>query len=168
MQKIYDCGFYGGKFLPFHNGHKYCIKVASEECSRLVVIFFSNSEEELEIMNNRTELDKNYLSEKKRIGDIKCECEKYPNVEFATLDCSIMHKHAKEKGIDLWDSETEYVLRTVGSFQAVYSSEITYDNYFKRAYPWACHRLVDPPRIVVPISGTMIRNMKTEEALQWI
>ena len=55
MQKTFKCGFYGGKFLPFHAGHKYCIRVAAQECERLVVIFFSNSEEETEIILRDTQ-----------------------------------------------------------------------------------------------------------------
>ncbi|MBO7677509.1 MAG: hypothetical protein J6S49_08350, partial [Erysipelotrichaceae bacterium] len=46
---------------------------------------------------------------------------------------------------------------------AVYSIEISYGEYFSRAYPEAEHRLVDVPRIHYPISGTMIRNMKDKK-----
>ena len=46
---------------------------------------------------------------------------------------------------------------------AVYSSEPSYEDYFRRAYPEADHRLVDVPRIHFPISSTRIREMKDKE-----
>ena len=79
-----------------------------------------------------------------------------------------MHRKAIEEGTDPWDAETPYVMETVGPFQAVYSSEPHYDDYFRRAYPFAAHILVDPPRIHVPISGTQIRDMDPEEARGWM
>lgn len=168
MQRTYKCGFYGGKFLPFHAGHKYCIHVASEECDRLVVIFFANSEEEIEFTKKNDLVCSDVLAEKSRIEAITRECSKYTNVEFAILDCSFMHKQALLDGTDLWDAETQYVMDTVGEFQAVYSSEPGYDDYFKRAYPFAEHRLIDPPRIHVPISGSIIRTMDESEAIGWL
>ena len=78
-----------------------------------------------------------------------------------------MHEKALRDRTDLWDAETEYVMKAVGDFQAVYSSEPGYDAYFKRAYPFARHILVDVPRVHVPISGTKIRGMDTETAGKW-
>ena len=80
MQKTYKCGFYGGKFLPFHAGHKYCIRVAAEECNRLVVIFFSNSEEERKIIRKNDTVCSNLLDEQSRIKVMMQECNKYTNV----------------------------------------------------------------------------------------
>lgn len=168
MQKIYKCGFYGGKFLPFHAGHKYCIQIAAEECDRLVVIFFANSEEEIEIIRKNDAACPVLLDEKSRVKAIIQECSKYTNVEVKTLDCGIMHKQAIVDGSDLWDAETQYVMDAVGEFQAVYSSEPEYDDYFRRAYPFADHRLIDPPRIHVPISGSRIRKMDESEAIEWL
>lgn len=166
MPKIFKRGFYGGKFLPFHKGHKYCIEVMASECVEAVVIFFINSEEEEEIMKNGS-LTAGYLNTEKRREEIKKECSKYGNVRYVELDCRVMHREAILNGSDPWDSETVHVQNAVGEFQAVYSSEPGYDAYFKRSYPHAVHRLVDPPRIHVPISGTMIRGMSAEEADRW-
>ena len=46
-------GFYGGKFMPLHKGHLYCIDVASKMCDRVVVIMFINGDDELEIKTRR-------------------------------------------------------------------------------------------------------------------
>ena len=51
---------------------------------------------------------------------------------------------------------------------AVYSSEESYGEYFKRAYPEAIHRLVDVKRIHYPISGTKIRKMEKEDKKIWM
>ncbi|MBQ6164571.1 MAG: adenylyltransferase/cytidyltransferase family protein [Clostridia bacterium] len=37
-------GFYGGKFLPMHKGHLYCIDIAAKQCDKAVVIMFINGE----------------------------------------------------------------------------------------------------------------------------
>lgn len=123
MQKMYKCGFYGGKFLPFHKGHKFCIRYAAQQCERLVVILFSNSEEEIEICRQGTVIDSELLKVESRASEICAECDKYPNVEFHILNCEEMHRQALLYGTDTWDAETPYVMKTVGSFQAVYSSE---------------------------------------------
>ena len=69
-----------------------------------------------------------------------------------------------EGGEEDWDGETPLVRKLLGErLDAVYSSEPSYDDYFKRAYPEAEHRLVDVPRINYPISSTAIRAMKDEE-----
>ncbi len=168
MPKIYKRGFYGGKFLPFHTGHRYCIQVAAEECEELYVLFFANSEEEAELRGSRNRLSAEYLDPASRIRAMEEECGRYGNVVFTVLDCAVMHRQALADGTSTWDAETVYVLQAVGDFQAVYSSEPGYDAYFRRAYPFAQHRLIDPPRIHVPISGTKIRGMNDTEANHWI
>ena len=47
MDKIY--GFYGGKFMPMHKGHLYCIDTAARMCDHVVVIMFINGDDEVEI-----------------------------------------------------------------------------------------------------------------------
>ena len=39
--KKYEIGMYGGKFMPFHKGHNYCIEVAAKECKKVYVILFA-------------------------------------------------------------------------------------------------------------------------------
>lgn len=52
-------------------------------------------------------------------------------------------------------------------FDYVYSSEPSYSDYFKRAYPFATHIIIDTARTAVPISATMIRNMDAETAKKY-
>lgn len=158
-EKKYEKGMYGGKFMPFHKGHFYCIEKAMEECKRLYVLLFYGGDDELEILKNT---DDETLDYRKRFEIIKRVCDKRygDDVVVKLIDVT---KCKKENGEEDWDAETPLVLKAMGKMDAVYSSEISYGDYFSRAYPWAKHVLVDPPRIVYPISGTKIRNMKNEE-----
>ena len=166
---MFKRGFYGGKFYPFHKGHQYCIQFAAEQCEELFVLLFYHCEEEEKLIrqvNDKTLLD--LLASARRIREVGEYCERIPNVKFVPLDCRVMHASAIRNGTNVWDSETEYVLGAVGDFQAVYSSEPGYEEYFKRAYPWAEHILIDVPREHVPISGTEIRNMSMVQCLRWL
>lgn len=163
---MYDRGFFGGKFLPFHRGHQYCIQTAAQQCRELVVIFFADSEEERTAAEPRC--GRELLVPENRLAALRRFCAAYPNVRLVTLDCAVMHRQARADGTDLWDAETEYVKRAVGDFQAVYSSEPGYDAYFRRAYPFAKHIVIDAPRVHVPISGTQIRALSREDAKKWL
>lgn len=155
--KQYKKGFYGGKFMPLHKGHKYCIETASQQCEDVFAILFFGGADEHEIHKNFTEAD---LSVFYRYRHLQKLCEQYENVHPVFIDVSPCRL---PDGSEDWDAETPLVIEKIGKFDAVYSSEESYGEYFSRAYPWAKHVLVDPPRIVYPISGTKIRNMKDEE-----
>ena len=162
--KKYEIGMYGGKFLPLHKGHNYCIDVATKECDKVyVILFFGGTDEEkvLETMND------DYLSLEDRKNRLINLCNNYENAIPTFIDVSNVRL---PDGKEDWDGETPLVREVVGDkLDAVYSSEMYYDDYFKRAYPEAEHRIVDLERIKFPISGTKIRNMKNrKERESWI
>jgi HTH-type transcriptional repressor of NAD biosynthesis genes len=65
--------------------------------------------------------------------------------------------------------ETPLVLNACGKLDAVFGSEPDYGDYFKRAYPGAEYVQIDVERKSVPISATMIRNMKnSKEVEKWV
>ena len=162
--KEYDVGFYGGKFLPFHKGHDYCIRYAAEQCEKVFVILFYGGDDELKIQSSLGNPE--YLRLENRINHLESICKNYSNVKVYTIDVTTLKK---EDGTEDWDAETPIVVAITGKMDAVYSSEPGYDEYFKRAYPWAKHILVDPPRINYPISATKIRNMvDEEEKSKWV
>ena len=156
--KKYDTGMYGGKFLPLHKGHNYCIETATKECERVyVILFFGGADEEKVLKNNKEE----YLSVEERRKHVINICKNYDNAIPTFIDVS---KLRLPDGSEDWDAETPLVRDVVGpKLDAVYSSEPSYEPYFNRAYPEATHRVVDYKRIHYPISGTKIRNMKKEK-----
>ncbi len=164
--KKFKVGFYGGKFIPLHKGHEYCIACASKQCEKVYVILFYGGDDELKIIKTLSDEDKKLFSLDNRLKALKNLCNKYNNIEIGLIDVTTLKK---EDGSEDWDAETPLVLNITGKMDAVYSSEVSYNDYFNEAYPWATHVLVDPPRIIYPISATKIRNMKNmEERNKWI
>nr|DAD98535.1 MAG TPA: hypothetical protein [Siphoviridae sp. ctTnV63] len=93
-------------------------------------------------------------------------------------------------GKEDWNAETPLVIKEIGFFNEtliingedirngifnqqqpfdyVYGSEPSYDEYFKKAYPFATHIIIDTTRTAVPISATIIRDMDAETAKKYI
>ncbi len=165
--KKYKTGMYGGKFLPFHKGHRFCVETAASECETVYVILFWGGADEEEILRQQPEI---WLSVEERTKQMKRICEdagKYAEVIPALIDTSGLRL---PDGSEDWDAETPLVRNLLGNqLDAVYSSEVSYGEYFHRAYPEAVHRLVDVKRIHYPISGTAIRRMeKAEDRKKWL
>ena len=165
--KKYKIGMYGGKFLPFHVGHRYCVETAAKECETVYVILFWGGAAEEIIQRNQPEI---WLSVEERTRQMNRICEeasKYAIVIPSLIDVTNLRTPDGEED---WEAETPLVRDLLGDhLDAVYSSEISYGDYFSHAYPEAVHRLVDVKRVHYPISGTKIREMKTDrEREKWL
>lgn len=147
-------GFYGGKFLPMHKGHLYCIDTAAKQCDHVVVIMFINGDDELNVLKSQSDES---LSVEARTEQVKRVCSLYSNVEFHIID--VLNLKLPD-GTEDWDAETPLVRQYVPHMDYVFSSEPSYGEYFSRAYPEATHIIVDSERKTYPISSTMIRAMK--------
>ena len=156
-------GFYGGKFLPMHKGHLYCIDTAAKQCDHVVVIMFINGDDELKVISTNHSKE---LSVSSRTEQVKRVCSLYGNVEFHIVDVMDLKN---PDGTEDWDAETPLVRQYVPKMDFVYSSEPQYGEYFSRAYPEATHIIVDAERKTYPISSTMIRAMEIlEEKKLWM
>ena len=129
------------------------------------MLLFINGDDELNILQHNHKLPKGYLSVENRVKQLEKLIGDNPRIKLHVIDV-MQCKNAD--GTEDWDAETPLVLEACGDFQAVFSSEPSYDEYFKRAYPWAEHIIVDAKREKYPISATMIRDMTPEEAAAWI
>lgn len=161
MDKKYKIGMYGGKFIPFHKGHNYCVEYAARECETVYVILFWGSADEERILKGHPEWRLTIEERKKQLYRM-CEANSHlANVIPALIDTTNLRT---PEGEEDWEAETPLVRVLLGDrLDAVYSSEVSYGEYFSHAYPEAEHRLVDVPRIHFPISGTAIRNMENKE-----
>lgn len=160
MMKKFKVGMYGGKFMPFHKGHMYCIEKAVEQCDKVYVLLFYGGTDEVNILK---ETDDERLQFEERLKTVEKACKERFGDKYVFVKLIDVSNCKTKNGDEDWDAETPLVLSSMGKMDAVYSSEPSYGEYFSRAYPWAKHILVDPPREVWPISGTKIRNMKNEE-----
>lgn len=165
--KQYKIGMYGGKFLPFHKGHRFCVETAALECETVYVILFWGGADEEIILREHPEI---WLSVEERTRQMNKICEdvaKYAKVIPSLIDITGLRL---PDGSEDWEAETPLVRNLLGNqLDAVYSSEESYGEYFSHAYPEAVHRLVDCKRIHYPISGTEIREMESaEDRAKWI
>ncbi len=165
--KRYKIGMYGGKFLPFHKGHRFCVETAALECEIVYVILFWGGADEEKILKEQPEI---WLSVEERTRQMNKICEdagQYAKVIPSQIDISGLRL---SDGSEDWEAETPLVRALLGNqLDAVYSSEESYGEYFSHAYPEAVHRLVDVQRIHYPISGTEIRAMgSVKDRAKWV
>ena len=165
MEKHYAVGMYGGKFLPYHRGHFYCLEVASRMCDQVWQVLTAGGVEEEAFLRGATPEERIRYSPQERLRRMREAGNRLGNVKTVLLDISGCRM---PDGQEDWDAETPLVLSACGCFDAVFGSEPSYGEYFRRAYPWATYVLVDPPRRVVPISGTRVRAMDDEHAKVWM
>ena len=159
----YKTGMYGGKFLPMHKGHLYCVEQASKLCDKLYLLLFWGgvAEEYIRKSDNRKMLQivNRFLQVTKVSLMFDNVIPRFINISTCRLP----------SGGEDWDAETPLVIQSCGHFDAVFSSEPSYSDYFNRAYPWADHILIDPLRKEIPISATEIRDKLSEdEQKEWI
>ena len=162
--KKYRAGMFGGKFLPYHRGHLYCLEEASRLCGRVYQLLLYGGAEEEAALRALAPERRDELAPEKRFARMREAGDRLGNVVTLRIDISAC---VTEDGREDWEAETPLVLEACGRFDAVFGSEPSYAEYFARAYPWAEYVLVDPARERYPVSGTMIRA-GLEEAKRWM
>lgn len=147
-------GFFGGKFLPLHNGHIFSILQGSQQCDELHVILFYNTFEEEQLITE-SRFNKIFLSPSIRELVLQSEFDNYKNIKLHSIDAS---KHFNEED-NCWDSESREVINLCGAVpDIIFTSEKKYEKNFKKSYPHAEICYIDPERNIFNISGTKIRS----------
>lgn len=109
--KWYKIGMYGGKFLPFHKGHRYCIDVAAKECEKVYVILLWGGADEEKVLKNYPE---EWLSVEKRTEQLEKICEEagqYAEIISVRIDIT---KLRLPDGSEDWDAQTPLVRNVLG------------------------------------------------------
>jgi len=131
---VYEVGVVIGKFYPLHKGHQYLIETAIKNSEHLYIIICTK--------------DKEVPDPLTRIKWIK-ELYNCPNITIKEI-IDIYDQNDSE----LWAKLTR---KTIGCYPDVVFSSENY-GYDYAMYLKCVHELVDLERIIIPISGTLIRN----------
>lgn len=165
---MYRIGMYGGKFCPMHIGHRYVLERAMKECDTLHVFLFVNTLPERVCRKWFTNPSFRYYQIVSNVERIKEQNFLRTNVKVHVMDS----EQFKTNGVENWYAEAGYMKGLIEPehFDAVYSSEPSYDQFFKSCYPEAEHVLVDPKKEVNRISSSILRTLDDtdEELMRWI
>jgi HTH-type transcriptional repressor of NAD biosynthesis genes len=140
-------GMFGGKFLPFHNGHFQAILAASLDVEKLYVVLCSSPRQDWELCH-QSGID--YIDNHIRmnwLGRAFCDFPKISIINVIDDDWNDWENGANKIKAAIPETITH-----------VFSSEPEYDQYFKRDYPHAKHVIIDANRKWVPISASKIRK----------
>ncbi|ERJ11716.1 multifunctional transcriptional regulator/nicotinamide-nucleotide adenylyltransferase/ribosylnicotinamide kinase NadR [Haloplasma contractile] len=141
-------GMYGGKFLPFHQGHLNAIIEASTLCDELFVILSYDEEYEKKLFKT-SKLDP--IPYQMRLRWIRQATKELPHVK------SIAISETYTNDLYDWKQGAKNILSEIGQqIDVVFSGEERYTKIFQELYPNAFHIVFD--RNKVPISGTKIRE----------
>lgn len=145
-------GVYGGKFLPFHEGHLNCIMMAQSLVDILfVVVGYDHTYERQLCKYSGFE----WVSQRVRERWITKELKDFPNIRVLS--------HYERRSDDYMNDPTvmysnkELIKKVGGKVDFVFSSEVIYEEYFEKYIPGAKHVVLDYGRNGVPISASKIR-----------
>lgn len=148
-------GVYGGKFLPFHQGHLNCILKAQSMVDVLFVVVGYDDEYD-KIMCESSKVD--WVSSKVRERWITKELKNFSNIRVLS--------HYERRSDDymndpsVMESNVDLIFNKLGGkVDFVFSSEVEYEEYFKKYFPfYTKHVILDSDRLDVNISATKIRT----------
>lgn len=164
---MFDIGFYGGKMLPVHLGHIFCIEQAALQCHQLHVILFHSSETEKSLVAYSS-LHKKILSPEIREFVLRETFKREKKIFIHSINaqqCVSSEDILKKKKF----SDVEFVSKILKKNpNAIFSSEPSYSNFFSQLYPHAQQIIIDAERKNFPISGTLLRNLSFKEAKKFL
>lgn len=160
---MFKIGFYGGKMLPVHLGHIFCIEQAIKQCEELHVLLFHSSPNE-KLLISHSLFSHFFLHPHIRAEILREELKNKKNIFIHNINAQICvpcNKMIKDDNFENKEFVTTMIKKNP---DAIFSSEPSYCSFFSHLYPQAQHILIDPERKNFPISGTLIRNLEFEKA----
>lgn len=143
-------GFIGGKFLPLHLGHVYAIVRASTMVDELYVVL-SHSEKRDNELCEPTKIKP--IPARIRLRWLSQLTKDMPHVKVISIE-----DDQGNEDYD-WEEGATSIKQAIGRpIDVVFSSELDYQDIFKKLYPTSTHILIDPDRRQVEISATKIRE----------
>lgn len=108
---MFKIGFFGGKMLPVHVGHIFCIKYAAQQCEELHVLLFHSIPKE-QLLISQSTFPKELLQPEIREKVLKEEFKNEKNIFIYSIDAQrCVSQEAMSKG-DNFDN-TEFVIERV-------------------------------------------------------
>jgi HTH-type transcriptional repressor of NAD biosynthesis genes len=142
-----------GKFAPLTQGHINLINIASTECEHLTVILCYDDK----FLSKQNSRDQVRLTLKKRLLWLKQAFFDMPHITIKFIDETNIPAYPNG-----WAGYAELIRSVYGGTipqdTAIFSSELEYDENYKKHLPELTHVVVDNDRTQVPISATMIRE----------
>jgi len=148
---LIETGLFVGKFLPPHLGHLWSIKEAAGQCKKLYVLVCDNPETTVPFCK---EAGWPLIGLDQRVEWVKQQACALENVTVLGMD---------ESGIRMlpfdWIKWADRVKQTIGErIGAIFGSEASYLEGYKKHFPESQYILQDPERRHVSIHGTQIRR----------
>jgi len=150
MENKKTVGFIGGKFLPFHLGHIYVVLAASNQVDELYVVLSSSKNRDKELCKRD---GIKYIPADVRLSWIGESLNNISNVKIVHIEDD--HWDADYD----WEEGANLIKKAIGKpIDFVFSSENSYNDFFKKYYPDSKHVVVDDKRKTVTISATEMRK----------
>ena len=141
MKKV---GYFGGKFLPLHQGHIYSIMAASNYVEKLYVVLATDENTDRELCK-KAGID--YIPALNRLSWLGETLNELENIHILYID---------DYG---WEEGARRITEAIPEMIThVFSSEPSYEEYFNKLYPFARHVVIDSMKDTVNTSGTEIRS----------
>ena len=141
MEKQYKSAYVLGKFMPFHNGHKFLIDTAIANSEKVTVVVGTLPTEPIP-----GEIRYKWVKEQYRTN---------PNVTVCWIN-EVLPQTPEEDPEHFWDIWVEVAKRFCPDVDVIFTSEIYGDPYAQHL--GIKHHLVDIDRQIVPVSGTLVRQ----------
>lgn len=149
----FEEGLVVGKFAPLTHGHINLINKAATACRKLTVAMCYDDK----FLSKQNERDQKILTRKNRMIWLKKTFENMPHINIVEIDETNIPAYPNG-----WIGYSDLIRGiydgNIPKNTAIFSSEIEYDENYKKYLPELTHVIFDNDRTEIPISATMVRT----------